>query len=126
GRGGVRRRPSRVARGGRGHRGRSRLARPLLALDHARRGQDRFDTHFFLAPLPAGAEPAIDGEEIVDLGWFAPGAALAAYSKGELPLVFPTIKHLEQLVLFASADEVLTYARGREVRPVEPRVVMSG
>ena len=29
-------------------------------------------------------------------------------------------------MLFASADEVLTYARGREVRPVEPRVVMSG
>src|SRR2546425_6651082 len=28
----------------------------------------RFDTHFFLAPLPAGAQPAIDGEEIVDLG----------------------------------------------------------
>src|SRR5256885_14495960 len=23
----------------------------------------RFDTHFFLAPLPAGAEPRIDGEE---------------------------------------------------------------
>src|SRR6059036_1899297 len=86
----------------------------------------RFDTHFFLAPLPEGAEPAIDGEEIVDLGWFAPGDALAAYSRGDLPLVFPTIKHLEQLVLFASADEVLTYARGREVRPVEPRVVMSG
>jgi len=86
----------------------------------------RFDTHFFLAPLPAGAEPAIDGEEIVDLGWFAPGAALAAYSKGELPLVFPTIKHLEQLALFASADEVLAHARGREVRPVEPRVIVSG
>ena len=34
--------------------------------------QIRFDTHFFLAPLPAGQEPAIDGEECVDLGWFTP------------------------------------------------------
>jgi hypothetical protein len=86
----------------------------------------RFDTHFFLVPLPAGAQPAIDGEEIVDLGWFAPGGALEAYARGELPLVFPTIKHLEQLALFHSADEVLAHARGREVRPVEPRVVMTG
>src|SRR3954469_6651264 len=64
----------------------------------------RFDTHFFLAPVPADAEPVIDGEEIVDLGWFSPGTALEAYSRGELELVFPTIKHLEQLALFASAD----------------------
>src|SRR3712207_8151483 len=28
----------------------------------------RFDTHFFLAPVPAGAEPAIDGEETVEIG----------------------------------------------------------
>src|SRR5690348_5683144 len=27
----------------------------------------RFDTHFFLAPLPAGQEPRIDGEECIDL-----------------------------------------------------------
>src|SRR3954451_15984439 len=54
----------------------------------------RFDTHFFLAPVPAGAEPAIDGEEIVDLGWFTPAHALEAYSRGELELVFPTIKPL--------------------------------
>src|SRR3954470_10335507 len=27
----------------------------------------RFDTHFFLAPVPAGQEPKADGEEIVDL-----------------------------------------------------------
>src|ERR1700734_3925541 len=32
--------------------------------------QIRFDTHFFLAALPKGQEPEIDGEECVDLGWF--------------------------------------------------------
>src|SRR5437763_1224449 len=73
----------------------------------------RFDTHFFLAPAPGGVEPSIDGEEIVDSGWFAPAGALEAYGRGELELVFPTIKHLEQLALFASADEVLEYAHGR-------------
>ena len=86
----------------------------------------RFDTHFFLAPAPAGAEAKIDGEEIVDSGWFAPAAALEAYGRGEVELVFPTIKHLEQLAMFGSSRELLEYAQGREVQPVEPKVVMSG
>jgi 8-oxo-dGTP pyrophosphatase MutT (NUDIX family) len=86
----------------------------------------RFDTHFFLAPLPAGAEPAVDGSECVDLGWFTPQAALERHRAGELLLVFPTIKHLEQLSAFASADALLAFATGREVVPVEPRVVMGG
>ena len=41
-------------------------------------------------------------------------------------LVFPTIKHLEQLSDFASVDELLAYARGRDVRPVQPKVVLEG
>src|SRR5437764_11696804 len=81
----------------------------------------RFDTHFFLAPLPAGQEPRIDGEECVDLGWFTPQGALDAHRAGALPLVFPTIKHLEQLSGFASARALLSHARGLHVRPVEPR-----
>lgn len=88
--------------------------------------QIRFDTHFFLAPLPAGQKPRIDGEECVDVGWFTPSGALEKYREGGLPLVFPTIKHLEQLGEFASADALLEHARGRSVEPVEPRVVMEG
>lgn len=86
----------------------------------------RFDTHFFLAPLPAGAEPRVDGSECVDMGWFTPGAALDAHTRGEILLVFPTIKHLEQLSGFGSADELVDFARGREVVPVQPRVVITG
>jgi 8-oxo-dGTP pyrophosphatase MutT (NUDIX family) len=86
----------------------------------------RFDTHFFLATLPDGQEPAIDGQECVDLGWFTPDAALAAYAEERIQLVFPTIKHLEQLREFGTVDELLAYAGGREVLPVEPRVVVEG
>jgi 8-oxo-dGTP pyrophosphatase MutT (NUDIX family) len=86
----------------------------------------RFDTHFFLAQLPPGQEPRVDGEECVDLGWFVPQSALAAHRSQEIPLVFPTIKHLEQLDEFASVDALLAHARGRDVLPVEPRVFMDG
>jgi 8-oxo-dGTP pyrophosphatase MutT (NUDIX family) len=88
--------------------------------------QIRFDTHFFLAPLPTGQEPRIDGEECVDLGWFTPEAALSAHRAQEIALVFPTIKHLEQLSEFSSVEELLIHARGREVLPVQPRVVLEG
>lgn len=86
----------------------------------------RFDTHFFLAPLPPGQEPRVDGEECVEHRWFSPTAALAAHRAGEILLVFPTIKHLEQLSAFASASELLEHARGRVVEPVQPRVVVQG
>jgi len=86
----------------------------------------RFDTHFFLAPIPPEQEPVIDGDEIVDMAWFTPQGALDAHAAGDLALVFPTIKHLEQLAPFESADALLTYATGREVLPVEPRVLIEG
>jgi len=86
----------------------------------------RFDTWFFLASLPAGAQARVDGGEIVDARWYAPAAALGARTRGELFLVFPTIKHLEQLSAFESAAALLAHARGREVHPVQPRVVMQG
>jgi 8-oxo-dGTP pyrophosphatase MutT (NUDIX family) len=86
----------------------------------------RFDTHFFLAPLPPGQEPRIDGEECVDLGWFTPVAALDAHRVQDITLVFPTIKHLEQLSGFSSVRELLAYARERDVLPIQPKVIVEG
>jgi 8-oxo-dGTP pyrophosphatase MutT (NUDIX family) len=86
----------------------------------------RFDTWFYLAPVPDDAEPRVDGSEIVDVGWYRPSEALAAGERGELLLVFPTIKHLEQLSSFGSVDELLDHARGRDIRPVQPHMVFSG
>jgi 8-oxo-dGTP pyrophosphatase MutT (NUDIX family) len=86
----------------------------------------RFDTHFFLAAAPEDAEPEPDGGETVDLGWFTPRGALDAHGRDEILLVFPTIKTLEQLAEFSSADELLEWAGGREVEPVEPQVVGDG
>jgi 8-oxo-dGTP pyrophosphatase MutT (NUDIX family) len=84
----------------------------------------RFDTWFYVAEAPAGAEPKPDGEEAVDLRWIAPRAALEAGTRGELMLVFPTIKHLEQLAELRSVEHALETARTREVTPVMPKVVM--
>ena len=82
----------------------------------------RFDTLFFLVAAPEGAEPRPDGGETVDVGWYAPRAALDA----GIELVFPTIKTLEALAGFGTADELLEWAQGREVEPIEPMVVIEG
>jgi 8-oxo-dGTP pyrophosphatase MutT (NUDIX family) len=84
----------------------------------------RFDTWFFLAEAPAGAEARPDGSECVEARWLRPSDALEAYARGDLTLVFPTIKHLEQLAQFGSVAEAIETARGREVEPVQPRVVV--
>ncbi|HEX5146959.1 MAG TPA: NUDIX hydrolase [Conexibacter sp.] len=86
----------------------------------------RYDTWFFLCPVGDDAAPRVDGAECVDWRWSTPRAALDAYAADELLLVFPTIKHLEQLAGFASADALLAHARTRRVEPVEPRVVLEG
>lgn len=82
----------------------------------------RFDTLFYLVAAPVGAEPRPDGGETVDVRWYEPQAAL----DGDIELVFPTIKTLEALVRFGSADELLAWADGREVEPIEPMVVLEG
>jgi 8-oxo-dGTP pyrophosphatase MutT (NUDIX family) len=82
----------------------------------------RFDTWFFLAEAPADVEIVIDGSEIVDARWFEPRRALEGAEAGELLMVFPTIKNLENVARFECADELLAWASGHEVKPVQPRV----
>ena len=82
----------------------------------------RFDATFFLARCPDGAAARPDGVETVDARWHTPADALAA----GMVLAFPTVKTLEQLATFRSVDELLAWAAGREVRPLEPQVVVEG
>jgi 8-oxo-dGTP pyrophosphatase MutT (NUDIX family) len=86
----------------------------------------RFDTYFFLAVAPDGAEVRIDRQEIVDARWFEPGRALEGAEAGELLMVFPTIKTLEQVARFATADALIQWASTHEVKPVQPRVEGQG
>jgi 8-oxo-dGTP pyrophosphatase MutT (NUDIX family) len=84
----------------------------------------RFDTWFFVVRAPDGAEPRPDGQECVDLRWITPRQALDAGAQDQLELVFPTIKHLEQLTGFDSVDAAIAAARGRVVEPIQPRIVV--
>jgi 8-oxo-dGTP pyrophosphatase MutT (NUDIX family) len=86
----------------------------------------RFDTWFFVAEAPAGAEARVDGGECVEARWLRPADALAAHREDRLMLVFPTIKHLEQLAEHDSVTATMDAARKRKVMPVQPRVAVRG
>lgn len=79
----------------------------------------RYDTWFFAARLPAGAEARIDGEEAVAGAWFRPADALARHDAGRLPLAPPTLRTLAELVPYPSAAAVLEAER--RVVPICPR-----
>ncbi len=84
----------------------------------------RFDTRFFLAPAPEGAEPAPDGQEVDDARWIAPSEAIRANEADELTIFFPTLKQLERLVGLATYVEARAVAEAQPVSPVLPKVVV--
>jgi len=84
----------------------------------------RYDTRFFVAAAPTDQTPAHDaGELIADL-WIEPAEALACGRAGEFELIFPTIRNLQAISRFATADELLAAAAdSAQVPLIEPRVV---
>jgi len=80
----------------------------------------RFDTWFFLARVARDVTVTIDGREIVEAIWIAPSSALA---RRDLHLVFPTIKNLEAIAGFDSADALIASRRGARIEPVQPVLI---
>jgi len=85
----------------------------------------RFDTWFFVVEAPPDAQPRVDGAECVDFRWIRPQQALEEYTEERLQLVFPTIKHLEQLAAFPTVAATIEAAGSRQVTPVQPRIVVT-
>jgi 8-oxo-dGTP pyrophosphatase MutT (NUDIX family) len=82
----------------------------------------RFDTHFFLAAMPAGQGAAHDRLETTDGVWIVPEDALARFERGAFPLVFATIHQLRALSGLASVAAARARFTGVPLT-VMPRVV---
>jgi 8-oxo-dGTP pyrophosphatase MutT (NUDIX family) len=83
----------------------------------------RYDTRFFAAALPDGRAIRPDAREMVDAVWVAPGEAIERFSAGRLPMVFPTVRTLQDLSKYQSVDEALHALQQKTVEPVQPRLV---
>lgn len=77
----------------------------------------RYDTRFFIAPAPAEQIAMHDNSETVAHLWVRPGEALELFKRGELDLMFPTIKTLESLMQFGRVEDLLKHARSKPQIP---------
>ena len=67
----------------------------------------RFATRFFIASLPKGQSPLSTSYEVAHSVWLTPDRAIAAFRRGELPMIFPTFAGLRTLADFATLESVL-------------------
>ena len=67
----------------------------------------RFDTRFFLASLPADHPPLATSPEVAHSIWLSPDHALQLFSKGTLPMIFPTFASLRTLADFDSLESLV-------------------
>jgi 8-oxo-dGTP pyrophosphatase MutT (NUDIX family) len=83
----------------------------------------RFDTCFFVTRVPSEQAPAHDATELSEDVWMTPADALAAGRRGSIALPPPTWTTLRELEGFTSVDATIAWARARDVRSREPKVV---
>jgi glyoxylase-like metal-dependent hydrolase (beta-lactamase superfamily II)/8-oxo-dGTP pyrophosphatase MutT (NUDIX family) len=86
----------------------------------------RYDTRFFVAEAPPAQTASHDNSETVDHIWIKPAEALERHRRGEMQLVFPTIKTLESIAGFGSAAALMEFARSpRKMPTMAPRSASS-
>jgi 8-oxo-dGTP pyrophosphatase MutT (NUDIX family) len=67
----------------------------------------RYNTWFFVAAAPKGHEGMHDDNELVASAWMRPPDALDACARGEIELVFPTLRTLQVLAPYPTARALL-------------------
>ena len=83
----------------------------------------RYDTRFFVARVERRAEASPDAREMTASLWLTPAAALERHRRGDLPMIFPTIRTLEDLCGFATFDSLVAHYRNRAIARVLPAIV---
>lgn len=79
----------------------------------------RFDTYFFLAAVGRDIVASVENVEAVEVVWISPAEAI-----GKLQIVFPTLKNLEAIAGFTSAEELLSSRRGMEIATTKPVLIV--
>jgi len=84
----------------------------------------RYDTRFFVSLAPNDQTAACDEGETIADQWIRPADALSAHERGELDMIFPTIRTLQSIAHFETARAVLDHANALPtVAKTEPRIV---
>ena len=83
----------------------------------------RFDTRFFLAPVPTEQSASLASDEMSELLWITAEQALAQHAAKRLMLMFPTRTLLGEIAQFDAVDALFEFARRpRKIMPYTPVV----
>lgn len=69
----------------------------------------RFDTRFFIAPMPPHQKGDHDGYESVDSIWLSPKEALDKYNNKEIQLILPTVFSLQEIEQHQNIQESMDH-----------------
>lgn len=71
-----------------------------------------FDTRFFVYDIGTGSvDIEVDATENTKLFWSSAQNALDLLERGEISLIFPTMRNVERLALFADISEAIAHAK---------------
>ncbi len=85
----------------------------------------RYDTRFFVTRAPRNQTAAHDDHELTSSAWVTAREALDHARRKEWMIIFPTIRNLQKLSRFESADAAIAAVDAQEEFPVmQPRVLM--
>lgn len=82
----------------------------------------RYDTRFFVARVPEGADCELYGEELSEARWMRPEDAVQGFEDGDLVLLPPTVHTLRRLAGFASLEALWAALRDAPVPVFLPRM----
>ena len=82
----------------------------------------RYDTRFFLALAPEGAECEAHGAEMTDALWCSPAEVVERFERGEMKMLPPTVHTLRRLAGFSRVAEAMAAFRDAPVPCITPRM----
>lgn len=86
-----------------------------------------FDTRFYIARAPNDlAEAVVDATENVRTFWNSAQAVIDASLRGDVFVIFPTMRNLERLALLTSFEEARDHAESIPVTMVTPWIEVEG
>lgn len=81
----------------------------------------RFAVPFFVARMPEGQTPVADESEQFEPVWVNPQEALERHRAGNMPMIFPTLRTLERLAGYPSAQALLDAIKLKPLWVSSPR-----
>ncbi len=80
----------------------------------------RFDTHFYLARVPADQIAGHDGHENIDSVWIRPQQVIEDAASKKRTVIFPTLSNVVRLAQYDSVSQAFAATQTSTVRPITP------